>query len=78
MCEANCGVGPFNIRNCMNTDQYEVIMWAVEYEDWVKVSEPLPQGIAGTLAAQLNKELHERNSVDWAALRAAADPLDRM
>jgi hypothetical protein len=74
----NCGEGPFNIRDVMNTNFYEVVMYAQEHEDWVKVSEPMPKGAAGTLALTLNRELHERNSVDYDALCAAADPLDRM
>jgi len=74
---ANCGDGPFNIRNHMNTDQYQVVLWCKEFEDWAGVTDYMPKGAAGMLAVTLNEQVQKQSSVDWAALRAAGDPLDR-
>jgi len=73
----NCGNGPFNIRNHMNTHDYQVVLWCKEFEDWAGVSEYMPKGCAAMLAITLNEQVQKQNSVDWAALRAAGDPLDR-
>ena len=78
MTQANCGKGPFNIRDVMGTSFYEVVMYAEEHEEWVQVSKPMPKGAAACLALTLNKELQQVNDVDYVALCAAADPLDRM